>query len=214
MKFSKTAWVVLVVLLVLLVDQAVKVWIKTNMALYESIEVTKWFYIYFTENPGMAFGWELFDKIFLTLFRLFASGALIYYLHTLIKREYRLGYLICVSLILAGALGNIIDCLFYGIVFSDSTPVQVAAFLPESGGYAPLLKGRVVDMLYFPLIKTTWPAWVPFYGGESFVFFRPIFNIADSAISVGIVILLLFYRKDMSRSLEKEVEEEKESVDE
>ena len=208
MKLSRTAWVTLVVTLILLIDQGIKIWIKTHMALYESKEITGWFYIYFTENPGMAFGWEFFDKLFLTLFRIIASGVLLYYLISLVKRKYRLGYIICISLIFAGAVGNIVDCLFYGVIFGESTPVQVASFLPESGGYASFLHGKVVDMLYFPLIKTTWPSWVPYYGGESFVFFRPIFNIADSAISVGIVILLLFYRKDLSTSLEKkEVDE-------
>ena len=204
MKVSKRAWLVAsVIFLILLIDQITKIWIKTNMSLYENTEITSWFYIYFTENPGMAFGWEFFDKVFLTLFRLIFSGLILYYLITLVKRKYRIGYVICISLIFAGAVGNIIDCLFYGVLFGESTPVQVASFLPESGGYAPLLKGKVVDMLYFPLIKTTWPSWVPYYGGESFVFFRPIFNIADSAISVGIAILLLFYRKDLSHSLEK-----------
>lgn len=206
MKFSRTTWSILVIVLILLVDQIVKVWIKTNMTLYDSIEVTSWFFIYFTENPGMAFGWELFDKVFLTLFRLIASGVLVYYLMRLIKKQYSLGYIICVSLILAGAVGNIIDCLFYGVLFGESTPLHVASFLPESGGYAPFLQGKVVDMLYFPLIKTTWPAWVPHFGGESFIFFRPIFNIADSAISVGIVCLLLFYRTELSHSLEKKEE--------
>ena len=204
MKFSKGAyWSALIIFLILLIDQVSKFWIKTNMSLYESKEITSWFYIYFTENPGMAFGWEIFDKVFLTLFRLVASGFILYYLISLIKQQYRVGYIICVSLIFAGAVGNIIDCLFYGAFFEESTPYQVAAFLPEGGGYAPLLRGKVVDMLYFPLIKSTWPSWVPFYGGESFIFFRPIFNIADSAISVGIAVLLLFYRNDLSSSLEK-----------
>lgn len=210
MKFSKktAVWAALVIFLILLIDQAVKIWVKTHMTLAESIEVTSWFKIYFTENPGMAFGWELFDKLFLTIFRLIASGVLAYYLWQLIKKGYRTGYILCVSLIFAGAVGNIIDCLFYGVFFSESTYVQVASFLPGGGGYGSFLHGKVVDMLYFPLIKTTWPAWVPFYGGESFIFFRPVFNIADSAISVGIALLLLFYRKDLSESLEKkEVDE-------
>lgn len=207
MKLSRTTWSVSIIALILLIDQITKVWIKTNMALYESTEITSWFYIYFTENPGMAFGWELFDKMFLTVFRLIASGVLVYYLVKLIKKQYSLGYIVCVSMILAGAVGNIIDCLFYGLIFSESTPVQVASFLPESGGYASFLHGKVVDMLYFPLIKTTWPSWVPHFGGESFIFFRPIFNIADSAISVGIVWLLLFYRRELSLSLEKKEDE-------
>jgi signal peptidase II len=202
MKLSRKFCAVAVILFVLLVDQIVKISVKTHMQLDESIRITDWFYIYFTENNGMAFGWEFFDKLFLTLFRLAASVWIAWYLWTLIKKERRTGYIICVSLIFAGAAGNIIDCLFYGLAF-DHSYHQVATLFPESGGYAPFLRGKVVDMLYFPLIKSTWPSWVPFAGGEPFIFFRPIFNIADSAISVGVAVLLLFYRKDLSDSMEK-----------
>jgi signal peptidase II len=207
MRPSKGVRAILAILLVLLVDQVVKIWIKTHLELHNSIQVASWFHIYFTENNGMAFGWEFFDKIFLTLFRLAASVWIAWYLWTLVKKNYRTGYIICVSLIFAGAVGNIIDCLFYGLIF-DHSYGQIAGFLPESGGYAPFLHGKVVDMLYFPLIETTWPSWMPFVGGESFIFFRPIFNIADSAISVGIFILLLFYRKDFANSLEKKKTDE------
>ncbi len=202
MKLSKGAWVTLVIILVLLIDQIIKIWVKTHMALGDSKEITSWFYIYFTENDGMAFGWKFFDKIFLTLFRLIASGAIVYYLWTLIKKQYRTAYLVCVALIFAGAVGNIIDCLFYGVIFNTSLG-QVATFLPPEGGYSTWLHGQVVDMFYFPLIDTTWPSWMPFCGGEHFIFFRPIFNFADASISVGIIILLLFFRKDLSESLEK-----------
>ncbi len=212
MKLSKGTWAILVIFIVLLIDQSVKIWVKTHMQLYESIpgieeRPGRWFYLYFTENNGMAFGWEFFDKIFLTLFRLIASAAIAYYLWLLVKKGYRTGYLVCVSLIFAGAVGNIIDCVFYGVIF-DSSYGQVATMFPPDGGYASFLHGRVVDMLYFPIIQTTWPSWVPFYGGESFVFFRPIFNIADASISVGIILLLLFFRKDLSSSLEKKETDE------
>ncbi|MDR1119858.1 MAG: lipoprotein signal peptidase [Dysgonamonadaceae bacterium] len=202
MKPSKGFRVIGVILLVLLVDQVTKIWVKTHLELHDSIRITDWFQIYFTENPGMAFGWEFFDKVFLTLFRLAASVGIAYYLWTLLKRACRTGYVITIALILAGAVGNIIDCLFYGLIF-DHSYGQLAVLFPESGGYAPFLQGKVVDMLYFPLIETTWPAWMPVVGGNTFIFFRPIFNIADSAISVGFILLLLFYRKELSYSLEK-----------
>ncbi len=206
MKLSKGFWAIAVILLVLLADQILKIWVKTNMMLHESIHITDWFQIYFTENNGMAFGWEFFDKIFLTLFRIIASGAIVYYLYLLIKKNYGIGYIICVSLILAGAVGNIIDCVFYGVIF-DHSYGQIATLFPPDGGYSSWLHGKVVDMFYFPIIKTTWPAWVPHFGGESFIFFRPIFNIADASISVGIIILLLFFRKNLSESLEKKTDD-------
>ncbi|MDD2525842.1 MAG: lipoprotein signal peptidase [Bacteroidales bacterium] len=183
--------------LILLIDQLVKIWVKTHMMINDSFHVTDWFYIYFTENPGMAFGMELFDKLFLTSFRLIAMGVLIWYLAVCIKKEFKIGYIISIAAIFAGATGNIVDCVFYGQLFSHSYG-QVATFLPEMGGYAPWLHGKVVDMLYFPLIETTFPDWVPFWGGDSFVFFRPIFNIADSAITCGIFSILIFYREYLS----------------
>ena len=194
----------LVILGVLLIDQIIKVWIKTHMYWHESIRVTDWFYIFFTENVGMAFGMEIFGKLFLTIFRLVAVSIIGYFLYKCIKYQLKMGFILCVSLILSGALGNIIDSLFYGVLFNESTPSQIASFLPESGGYAPLFYGKVVDMFYFPLIETTWPDWLPIWGGQEFIFFRPIFNLADSAICVGVFLLLLFYRNTFSKSLGNE----------
>ncbi len=197
-KLSRGWAVSLIIILVLLADQSLKIWVKTHMVMHDSIRITDWFYLFFTENNGMAFGIELFDKLFLTLFRIAAVVGLFWYVSRIINKETtRTGYLVCISLIIAGAMGNIIDCLFYGLVFNHSFG-QLATFLPDGGGYAPFFYGKVVDMFYFPLIDTVWPSWMPFVGGDSFVFFRPIFNIADSSISVGIFILLLFYRKDLS----------------
>jgi signal peptidase II len=197
-KLSRGWAVSLIIFLVLVADQSFKIWVKTHMVMHDSIRITDWFYIFFTENNGMAFGIELFDKLFLTLFRIAAVIGLFWYVSRIIhKQTTRTGYLVCISLIIAGAMGNIIDCLFYGLVFDHSFG-QLATFLPTGGGYAPFFYGKVVDMLYFPLIDSHWPTWMPFVGGDPFVFFRPIFNIADSSISVGIIILLLFYRKDLS----------------
>jgi signal peptidase II len=209
MKLSKGLWAIIVILLILLADQALKIWIKTHLMLYEDIRITDWFLLRFVENNGMAMGIEVGRKIFLTVFRLVASVLIIYYLYTLIKREYKLGYILCVSLIFAGAAGNILDSIFYGVIFTDSPvynpnmPHQVAAFFPPVGGYSAWFHGRVVDMFYFPLFEFRWASWIPFVGGQEFLFFRYIFNVADASISVGIFILLLFYRKTFSASFEK-----------
>lgn len=192
----------IIIFLILLVDQVSKIWVKTNMSLYESIEIASWFKIYFVENPGMAFGWEIGGKLFLSLFRIVAIVFIAYYLHMVIKKGYKIGFVICIALIWAGAFGNIIDSVLYGQIFSQSLPGQVATFVPFGEGYESLLHGRVVDMLYFPLINGTFPEWLPKWGGEDFIFFSPIFNIADSAITVAIFLLLLFYRKTFSESLE------------
>lgn len=171
----------LVIFSVLIIDQIIKIYIKTHMYWHESIRVTDWFYIYFTENNGMAFGMEIFGKLFLTLFRIVAVAAIGWYLVRIIKQGLKMGYIICVSLILTGALGNIIDSVFYGVLFNESTHSQIASFMPEGGGYAPLFYGKVVDMFYFPIIDTNWPQWMPFVGGEHFIFFSPIFNLADGS---------------------------------
>ena len=190
---------VLVVLAVLLIDQMIKVWVKTSMTLHESIHVTDWFYITFIENNGMAFGMQLGSKIVLSLFRVIAISALGYYIWLEVKRKAKTGYLVCLSLVLAGAAGNLIDCMFYGLVFNESSPYYLSYFVPFGTGYAPFLMGKVVDMFYFPLIETEWPMWMPFVGGDHFVFFSPVFNFADSCISVSVVWILLFYRQEISK---------------
>lgn len=201
-KKNKTLGVVVIILLLLILDQLLKFWVKTHMHLYESIEITSWFYISFTENPGMAFGIELVDKLLLTIFRIIAVIFIGYYIYTLINRNYRFGFLVAVSLIFTGALGNIIDCVFYGVIF-DTSYGQLATLFPAGGGYGEWMHGKVVDMFYFPLIKTVLPEWLPLWGGEEFIFFRPIFNLADSFITVGMFLLILFFRHDFSESLSK-----------
>lgn len=189
---------VLVILAILLIDQVIKIWVKTSMTLHESIHITDWFYIAFIENNGMAFGMQLGSKIVLSLFRVAAISLLGYYIWLEVKRHARTGYIFLLSMVLAGAAGNLIDCMFYGLVFNASSPYYVSYFVPFGTGYAPFLMGKVVDMFYFPLIESDWPQWVPFVGGDHFIFFSPVFNFADSCISVSVVLLLLFYRKEIS----------------
>ena len=190
--------VTLIVVGVLLVDQLIKIWVKTNMTLHEQIEILSWFKIVFIENNGMAYGVEIGSKLVLSLFRVVAISLLGYYMVGLVKRQVRWGYLVCLSMIFAGAVGNLLDCMFYGLIFNASSEFYTSYFVPFGNGYAPFLMGKVVDMFYFPLIVTTWPEWVPVVGGSPFVFFSPVFNFADSSISVGVVLLLLFYRKEIS----------------
>jgi signal peptidase II len=198
--------VTLIVVGVLLVDQLIKNWVKTNMTLHEQIEILSWFKIVFIENNGMAYGMEIGSKLVLSLFRVVAISLLGYYMVGLVKRQVRWGYLVCLSMIFAGAVGNLLDCMFYGLIFNASSEFYTSYFVPFGNGYAPFLMGKVVDMFYFPLIVTTWPEWVPVVGGSPFVFFSPVFNFADSSISVGVVLLLLFYRKEISEiSFKKKV---------
>ena len=198
----------LIVIGVLVIDQIIKIWVKTNMYWHESIKITDWFYIYFTENNGMAFGMEIFDKFFLTGFRIIAAIAITWMLIQYSKKNYKTGFLVCVSLILAGAVGNIIDCILYGEIFSESTHSAIAKLVPFGEGYSNIFYGKVVDMFYFPLIETNWPEWMPFVGGEHFIFFSPIFNFADAAISCGIIALILFYSKYLSDIMEPKKKEE------
>ena len=182
--------------IVIFLDQWLKFYIKTNYTLGQSeMMIGKWFELNFTENPGMAFGLTLggvWGKIVLTVFRLVASGVIIYYIKSLIKERAHTMMVVLVALILAGAVGNIIDSVFYGRFFGESTYHQVAQFMPSNGGYAPLFQGKVVDMLYFPLVDTFWPEWIPYLGGSRFQFFRPVFNIADAAISIGVFTIIAF----------------------
>ena len=209
-KNSYKAWMAAaVVLLVLFVDQLSKIWVKTHMGLYDVIPVTDWFRIYFVENNGMAFGIEAGGKLFLSLFRILAVVLIILYIRRLVKESYKTGFIVCVTLVLAGASGNIIDSIFYGAIFEASFPGHVASLVPWGEGYSSLLHGKVVDMLYFPLFSGTWPDWVPMVGGDEFLFFRFIFNIADSAITVGVILILLFYRRTLSYSLLSKTEREK-----
>jgi signal peptidase II len=192
----------LIVFIVLLIDQTLKFWIKTTMALGQEIHVAgNWFIIHFTENNGMAFGMQFagdYGKISLSIFRIIAVLVIIYILYRVTRNKTSNGFLIALSLILAGAIGNILDSAYYGLIFSESTFLDVARFLPPGGGYSNFLHGKVVDMLYFPILQGTYPSWFPFWKGEEFIFFRPVFNIADSAITVGVV-LLLFFQNPHSR---------------
>lgn len=188
---------VIIISVILIVDQIIKMTVKTHMCLGESIRVTDWFFIDFVENNGMAYGMTFFNKLVLSVFRIVAISAIAYYIYKVLKQKHRVGYIVCLSMVLAGAAGNIIDCLIYGLIFNASTFYDVSQFVPWGEGYASFLHGKVVDMFYFPLVVTTWPEWVPIYGGQEFVFFSPVFNFADACISVGVVLLLLFYRKDL-----------------
>lgn len=186
-----------IILSVLFADQVLKVWIKTNMVLGQEFVITDWFIIHFTENVGMAFGMSFggeYGKLALSLFRILAVGAIGYYLWYVIRNGASTIVVIALSLVFSGALGNIIDSTFYGVLFSDSY-TRVATFLPAEGGYAGLLHGRVVDMFYFPLFEGTFPNWLPKVGGRHFLFFSAIFNIADAAITVGMAMIILFQRK-------------------
>lgn len=196
---------VLIVLASILIDQLIKIWVKTSMTLHESIRITDWFFISFVENNGMAYGMQIGSKLALSVFRIAAICLLAYFVWLQVRNKARTGYIVCLSMVLAGAIGNLIDCMFYGLVFNASSPAYTSYFVDFGTGYAPFLMGKVVDMFYFPLIVTTWPAWVPYFGGQEFIFFSPVFNYADANISVGVVLLLLFYRKEISQiSLKRE----------
>lgn len=206
MKLSVAQKSLLIIVGILLVDQVVKIWVKTHFQLHESVAITSWFQILFTENNGMAMGMELFSKLFLSLFRVVAVVFIARYIIRVIRQQFRFGYIVCLSMILAGAAGNIFDGLFYGLIFDHSFN-QVATLFPTYGGYAPFLYGKVVDMFYFPLFEFTFPSWIPFVGGQDYLFFKYIFNVADASISVGVAILLLFYRKELSSMNDKEKQE-------
>ena len=214
---SRTFKSIIIISLILIADQILKIWIKTNMMLGDEFVIFKnWFIIHFVENNGMAFGFEFageYGKMFLTIFRMAAVFGIGWYLFKLAKRkEYPFGFIVCISLIFAGAIGNIIDSLFYGLIFQDSFG-QVSAIFPEGGGYASFLHGKVVDMFYFPLIEGRYPDWVPFFGGDPFIFFRRVFNIADSSITIGIFSIMIFYRKYFHNIEEKPKENENKEIE-
>ncbi len=208
MKLSLGQKAALLIFLILLIDQSIKFWIKTHMFLGQEYKVMgDWFIIHFTENPGMAFGMKFggsFGKLLLSSFRILAVGGIGWYLVHLVKTKAHVGLILSIALILAGAVGNIIDSAFYGLLFNKGLVFDPSLndWVPYFGqaqlsgpGYAGFLKGSVVDMLYFPIINGHYPAWVPFVGSEQFVFFRPVFNIADSSITIGVFIILLFQKK-------------------
>lgn len=198
-KISRIHWAWILVSVIVVIDQIVKFTVKLDMTLGEEIIVIPdWFRIHFVENEGMAFGWTFgafWGKLFLTLFRLAIVPLFAIYLYRLIKKGTSKWVIAAMAMIIAGALGNIIDCVFYGKIFSISTPTEIATLFPADGGYASFLFGKVVDMFYFPLFDCVLPSWIPIVGGEYFSFFDYIFNIADASISVGFVLLLIFYRK-------------------
>ncbi len=202
---SKLTKAIILIAIILFIDQALKIYIKSTMFLGQEFNVIgNWFIIHFTENNGMAYGMELggnFGKIALSIFRIIAVGFIGYYLYKLSKsKEKNMGYMLSIGGIFAGALGNILDSLFYGVMFSDSY-YRVAEVLPEGGGYAPVLYGKVVDMFYFPIINGHFPEWFPIWGNEHFIFFRPVFNIADASITVSVITIILFFRKNINSKL-------------
>lgn len=190
---------IVIIALILVIDQLLKIEVKTSLSLGSAVKVTDWFYIEFVENNGMAYGMTFFNKLVLSVFRIVAISFIGCFIYRLVKQEHSRGYLVCLSMVLAGAAGNLIDCMFYGLIFEASTPDSIAGFVPFGEGYSTFLYGKVVDMFYFPIIQTHWPDWVPFCGGDEYVFFSPVFNFADACISVGVVLLLLFYRRELER---------------
>lgn len=200
---------ILLVVVILIADQVFKIWIKTNMYLGQEFVITDWFRIHFIENEGMAFGMSFggrWGKLALSLFRLVAIGFIGWYIVSLIKSNAKTGLVLSVSLIFAGAIGNMIDSAFYGLIFTNSTYMHVATYVSIGEGYESFLHGRVVDMFYFPLVEGYFPGWLPFWGNQKFEFFRPVFNIADSAISLGVVLVLLFYRNHFTTPVKAETE--------
>jgi signal peptidase II len=191
--------VAIILFAVLLIDQIVKFWVKLNMEIGDSIPIFgNWAYLHFVENEGMAYGWKFggeYGKLMLSVFRVIAIGGIGYYLFTIIQKKFHNLLIISITLILAGAIGNVLDSAFYGLIFSESGPFIQAVIFPEDGGYATFLHGKVVDMFYVPIIQGHWPDWVPYLSGNYFEFFRPVFNIADASISIGVLMLIIFQKK-------------------
>ncbi|MEX6690201.1 lipoprotein signal peptidase [Danxiaibacter flavus] len=210
--------VILLIAAILVADQAIKLFIKTHYYLGEEHKVIgNWFRLHFVENEGMAWGWKFgggLGKVLLTMFRLVAVIAGTFIIRNFIRKGHSRGFIICASLIYAGALGNLIDSMFYGLIFNESDPFSqnLAQLFPPGGGYAGFLHGKVVDMFYFPLIDTTLPSWIPFWGGERFEFFQPVFNLADASISVGVIVLFLFQKRLMPHPPKKAEESQPETI--
>ena len=199
---------------VILLDQITKIYVKTHFFLGEQIDVTSWFKIIFIENNGMAYGMELGSKMVLTWLRIIFSGLFIYYLYKIRNRtDLPRGFVVCVSLITAGAIGNVIDCIAYGQLFNDPAAPEVAQFLPSEGGYASLFNGKVVDMLQFPLAEWDWPEWMPWIGGNHYLFFQPIFNVADACLTTSIIAIILFYNKHLLGDKKKDKEKKDEKLE-
>ncbi|MDE6771233.1 MAG: lipoprotein signal peptidase [Muribaculaceae bacterium] len=200
----KRLWLVAAIsLVVLLSDQIFKIWVKTNFYLGEDLPITGWWHLKFIENNGMAFGLELWNKLVLSLGRIAAVALFIWFvMRVRMLPTLRVGFFVAMALVIAGAAGNIFDCVFYGKLFNNPMPPEVAVAFPPGGGYAGWFEGRVVDMLYFPLFSFNWPEWVPFVGGDYFEFFQFIFNIADSSICIGVCLLIFFYSGDASKAFQ------------
>lgn len=215
MKKISNGWLATIIIaLAIIIDQATKIWVKTHFFYGEQVELTSWFKIAFIENNGMAFGMELGSKAILTWLRIIFSILFIYYLIKIRKRtDLPKGFVACVALITAGAIGNVLDCIAYGQLFNDPMPPEVAQFLPSEGGYASLFNGKVVDMLYFPLAEWDWPQWMPGIGGKHFLFFEPIFNVADACLTTSILVLVIFYNKYLAGDKPKKEEQTTESDD-
>lgn len=197
-------WIVIIIsVLVVLADQVMKIWVKTSFYMGEDLPITDWWHLKFIENNGMAFGLELWNKIVLTVGRIAAVALFIWFVAKIKAADgIRTGFFIAVALIIAGAAGNIFDCVFYGRLFNNPMPPEVAVAFPPGGGYAGWFEGRVVDMMYFPLFSFYWPDWMPFVGGQYFEFFQFIFNIADASICIGVGLLLFFYSTDASKAFQ------------
>ena len=216
MKKLSNGWLATIIIVVaIIIDQVTKIWVKTHFYYGEQVDVTSWFKIFFIENNGMAYGMELGSKTILTWLRIIFSILFIYYLIKIRRRtDLPKGFVACIAFITAGAIGNVIDCIAYGQLFNDPMAPQVAQFLPSEGGYASIFNGKVVDMLYFPLAEWDWPQWMPWIGGNHYLFFQPVFNIADACLTTSIITLIIFYSKHLAGDKKSGKENDKDNNEE